>query len=104
LLETAGVESASVTSVANQRSAAPHAHRAIAAHRCNPFSHPFDPFNSYFQSSYRSALLAPSPERQLPPGLARTTCETLDEMRIENGLNRDEPLPVQRCCSQVTVT
>jgi hypothetical protein len=48
-LATAGVWSAvpSVTSVANQRNTAFHAHSPTAAHRCDPFSHPFDPFNPY---------------------------------------------------------
>jgi hypothetical protein len=41
---------AALPSVANQRSTAPHAHSPIAGQRSHPFSHPFDPFHSYFQN------------------------------------------------------
>jgi hypothetical protein len=49
LLATAGVESeiTSVASVANQRNTTLHAYSPTAAHRCDPFSHPFNPFNPY---------------------------------------------------------
>jgi hypothetical protein len=38
--------SASVASVANQENTALHAHNLPAAHRFDPFFHPFDPFLS----------------------------------------------------------
>jgi hypothetical protein len=64
LLATAGVERGvpAVTSVANQKSTALHAHSPIAEHESNP----------YFQSSWRFVVLAPGPERQQPLGLAQT--------------------------------
>jgi hypothetical protein len=46
--------------------------RPIAEHRYDPFSPPSDPFHSYFQSSYRFALLALRSEGQRPLGLALT--------------------------------
>jgi hypothetical protein len=36
----------------------PHVHRPIAEPRSDPFSHPSNPFHSYFQSSWHFALLA----------------------------------------------
>jgi len=37
-------------SLANQRSNAPHASRPIAEPRHDPFFHPFNPFDPYFQN------------------------------------------------------
>jgi hypothetical protein len=46
-LQAHSSESLQFASVANQGNAASHAHSATAAHRCDPFSHPSDPFNPY---------------------------------------------------------
>ena len=44
----------------HQRKTASHAHSPTDAHRCDPFSHPFDPFDPYFQKLLMPVSCAPA--------------------------------------------
>jgi hypothetical protein len=78
---------ASVASVANQRNAAPHAHRPIAARRWNPFSHSFDPFNPY------PKLLTPRIAQPLP---RTTTAARAGSNKLEIRIKRIERIERKR--------
>jgi hypothetical protein len=62
-----------VTSVANQRNTTLPAHSITAAHQCDPFSHPFNPFNPYPKKNQSR------PERQFEGWISSRNARTNKE-------------------------